>query len=339
VIAGLFEVTAKPLEWFYELTNNYVLAISLVALMVMIITAPLVLKSTKGMLEMQRLQPEMRRLQHQYRGDRQKLNEEMMKLYQEHKVNPLNSCLPLLLQFPVFIIMWQILHGLTTTGPDGGFAPKYISQSSSLYQSLVGKTEMMSFGLDLSKRPSEMIAQGFTEGIVYALLVVALGCLYFVQQRMVAARAQVAPSMSPTQQKIMQYLPVVFAVFLVFYLTGLVIYYMAQAIFRIGLQAYITRRFYHGDHSLGRQAQVAGVQARELAKEHKEAGGGGGIFAQAKRGAPAASGQGEAGPAPVTSKRVTPPKNKPTPTGRTARPSSSGKVTRPGTPRPQPRKK
>ena len=57
--------------------------------------------------------------------------------------------------------------------------------------------------------------------------------------------------MSATQQKIMQYLPVVFAVFLVFYLTGLVIYYMAQAIFRIGLQYYITHRFYKGEHSLG----------------------------------------------------------------------------------------
>jgi YidC/Oxa1 family membrane protein insertase len=337
VIAGLFEVTAKPLEWFYALTHNYIFSIALVALMVMLITAPLVLKSTKGMLEMQRLQPEMRRLQSQYRGDRQRLNEEMMKLYQDHKVNPLNSCLPLLLQFPVFIIMWQILHGLTTTGPDGGFAPKYISQSSALYQSLVGKTEMMSFGLDLSKRPSEMIAQGFSTGIAYALLVIALGCLYFVQQRMVAARAQVAPNMSPAQQKIMQYLPVVFAVFLVFYLTGLVIYYMAQAIFRIGLQAYITRRFYHGDESLGRQAQAAGVKARELAKEDKTSGGGG-IFSQAKRDAQTKR-EADTAAAPVASKRVTPPKNKPTPTGRSGRPSPTGKASRPGPARPQPRKK
>ena len=81
----------------------------------MLITAPLVLKSTKGMLEMQKLQPEMKKLQNQYRGDRQKLNEEMMKLYQEHKVNPLASCFPLLLQMPVFIIMFRVLHGLTTT--------------------------------------------------------------------------------------------------------------------------------------------------------------------------------------------------------------------------------
>jgi len=91
MIAGLFEPPAALLAWFYSFTHNYIIAISMIALVVMIITAPLVLKSTKGMLEMQKLQPEMRKLQQEHRGDRQKLNEEMMKLYQQHKVNPLAS--------------------------------------------------------------------------------------------------------------------------------------------------------------------------------------------------------------------------------------------------------
>jgi YidC/Oxa1 family membrane protein insertase len=113
MIAGLFEPPAALISWFYAITNNYILAISMIALVVMILTAPLVLKSTKGMLEMQKLQPEMRKLQQEHRGDRQKLNEEMMKLYQQHKVNPMASCFPLLLQMPVFIIMYRVLHGLT----------------------------------------------------------------------------------------------------------------------------------------------------------------------------------------------------------------------------------
>jgi YidC/Oxa1 family membrane protein insertase len=102
---------------------------------------------------------------------------------------------------------------------------------------------------------------------------------------MVAARASVSPTMSPMQQKLMQYLPVVFAVFLVFYLTGLVIYYMAQAIFRIGLQWDTTRRFYKGDESLGRQAMAAGEKALEMAKNEP---GGGGLFGQMKKEAAAA---------------------------------------------------
>jgi YidC/Oxa1 family membrane protein insertase len=77
----------------------------------------------------------------------------------------------------------------------------------------------------------------------------------------------------------MQYLPVFFAVFQIFFLLGLVIYYIVQSVLRILVQAYITRRFYAGDESLGRQAQAASVKARELSKSD----GGGGLLAQAKR--------------------------------------------------------
>ena len=365
IALGLFEGPAWLLAKFYDLTHNYILAITLIAAVVMAITAPLQIKAQKGMLEMQRLQPQLRKLQQQHRGDRQKLNEEMMKLYQEHKVNPLASCFPLLLQFPVFIIMFRVLHGLTREVTCGAadlsesgkqlcvgiangtkvFDPDYVSSSSALYKSLAGKTEMLSWGLDLAARPIKVIGESAGKGLVYALLVVFLGILYFVQQKMVAARAAVSPTMSPFQQKLMQYLPVVFAVFLVFYLTGLVIYYTAQAIIRIGLQYYITHRFYKGEHSLGQQAMRAGAEARELAKAD---GGGGGMFAQARRdlaaakdqqGKPAGKGApvkggGKPGRPESTqvSKRVTPPKNKPTPTG-TSRPPSSGRAGRPTPPK------
>ena len=336
-----FEQPARLLAWFYSLTHDYIISISIMAFLVMLVTAPLVLKSTKGMLEMQKLQPEMKKLQNLHRGDRQKLNEEMMKLYQEHKVNPLASCLPLLLQMPVFIIMYRVLHGLSDKGADGTFDSKYLDQGSELYKSLDNKKEMLSWGLDLARTPMSVITESFGKGLIYALLVVALGVLYFAQQKMVASRAAVSPSVSPMQQKLMQYLPVVFAVFLVFYLTGLVIYYMAQAVFRIGLNFYITARFYKHEHSLGRVAQRAGEEAREIAKKDNP-GGGGGMFAQAKRDLAAAKAQpAKAGPSSTVSKRVTPPKNKPTPVaGRsTARPQSTGKAARPnGTGRP-PKKK
>jgi YidC/Oxa1 family membrane protein insertase len=335
MIAGLFEPPAALLAWFYSFTHNYIIAISMIALVIMIITAPLVLKSTKGMLEMQKLQPEMRKLQQEHRGDRQKLNEEMMKLYQQHKVNPMASCFPLLLQMPVFIIMYRVLRGLSHGGEASGFSPQYISTSSKLYKDLLGKHEMLAWGLDLAKRPSEVISESFGKGLIYALIVVTLGVLYYVQQKMVAARAQVAPNMSETQAKLMQYLPVVFAVFLVFYLTGLVIYYMAQAIFRIGLQYYITHRFYKGEQSLGRQAQAAGERAREIAK--KDGSGGGGLFAQAKRQLGEAKQPAKASDAkpPTVSKRVTPPKNRPTSSKTSTRPASTGKSVRPNSARPK----
>ena len=140
---------------------------------------------------------------------------------------------------------------------------------------------MKSFGIDLAISPAEALSESLATGLIYAFLVVILAGLYFLQQRMVAARAAVSPTMSPAQQKLMQYLPVAFAVFQIFFLTGLVVYYAAQAVLRIGQQAYITRRFYGHEEALGRQAQRAGEQARELAKQ--DGGGGGGLFAQAKR--------------------------------------------------------
>jgi len=380
----MFEIPAALLSWFYGLTNSYTIAIAMIAAVVMAITTPLTLKSTKGMLEMQKLAPEMRKLQNEYRNDRTKLNEEMMKLYQEHKVNPMASCLPLLAQAPVFYIMFRVLRGLAyrPTGaarpvsdaiwgafnrPDEvlepGFVPRYLAIDSALYESVFGEQSIMSLGLDLSKSAAEAVADGFGSGIWYVVLVVVLGALYFAQQRMVAARASISPTMSVGQQKLMQYLPVFFAIFQIFFLAALVVYYVFQTIFRILQQAYITRTFYGHDESLGRQAQRAGDAAREEAKKNPD--GGGGFFAQAKRdlAGPAADTKGGANAkssnakkppakptakdataaksaAAPTSKRVTPPKNRPTPSsGAKGRPTPTRQEAQANKAKPKPSSK
>ncbi|MGA0804026.1 MAG: YidC/Oxa1 family membrane protein insertase, partial [Ilumatobacteraceae bacterium] len=144
----IFDAVGWLIAWIYSWSNDYSISIGMMAVVVMLVITPLTLKSTRGMLEMQRLQPELRRLQIEHKGDRQGLNEAMMKLYQEHKVNPLASCLPLLAQMPVFILMFRLLTGLTyRPSPDVGFAPKHLAESSELYQSLVGRDEMRSIGL------------------------------------------------------------------------------------------------------------------------------------------------------------------------------------------------
>ena len=306
-----FEPPAGLISLFYSLTHNYSLAIGLVAVVVMLLITPLTLKSTKGMLEMQKLQPEMRRLQAEFKGDRQKLNEAMMKLYQQHKVNPMASCLPIAAQMPVFIIMFQALKGLIyrPEGEGTGFDPKFLNHTSELYKSLVGKKEMVSFGLDLSQTPIDAVNQSFGKGMIYVGLVALLAGLYFVQQKMVASRT-VSPTMSAGQAKLMQYLPVLFAVFQLFLPTGLIVYYMVQAIIRIIQQFYITKRFYGHDLSLGRQAQAASAQAREMNQKDKKD--------NKKEIKPAAKPD-----APFESKRVTPPKGKSPGTSR--RPQAPGK--------------
>jgi len=358
----MFEIPAALLSWFYGLTNGYTTAIALIAVVVMAITTPLTLKSTKGMLEMQRLAPEMRKLQNEYRNDRAKLNEEMMKLYQEHKVNPMASCLPIVAQMPVFLIMFRVLRGLTYSprgsakpvaqavwgafdnaeqAADPGFIPRYLSVDSDLYLSLFGEHSMPSLGLDLSLSAAEAVGESFGTGLPYVLLVVFLGGLYFLQQRMVAARAAVSPTMSASQQKLMQYLPVFFAIFQIFFLSALVVYYIFQTLLRIVQQLYITKAFYGHDEALGRQAQRAGAAAREEAGKNGESGG---FLAQARREMGGGKGDSKAEPKSrkeksgddkngsdsprreITSKRVTPPKNRPTPSsGAKGRPTPSRK--------------
>ena len=308
----MFEAAAWVIAFFYGLVPDYSFALAMVAVVVMLLITPLTLKSTKGMLEMQRLQPEMKKMQQQFKGDRQKLNEAMMKLYQEHKVNPLASCLPLLAQMPVFIIMFRAISGLTSRKDGGVFEPKYLDKSSDVYQSLVGKNEMLSFGVDLAKTPLRAMQDDFVSGLVYALLVLLLAGLYLVQQRMISSRT-VSPTMSANQAKLMQYMPVAFAVFQIWLPTALVIYYMMQAVIRIAQQQYITQRFYKKDDSLGRQAQAASAVAREMKdlpkpdkKDKKE------------------KGESTNNDTKFVSKRVTPPKNNSLPAS-SRRPKPPGK--------------
>ena len=164
----------------------------------------------------------------------------MMALYQEHKVNPMASCLPLLAQMPVFIILFRVLHGLTfrptadTTAPVAhgmyaaigmpnhvlGFLPRYISHDSSLFHDLNGQTQMMSFGLDLAQAPGRGARRrSFATGLVYVLLVApARHPLLRPAANGGRPRHGQPARCRPSQQKLMQYLPVAFAIFQVFFL-------------------------------------------------------------------------------------------------------------------------
>jgi YidC/Oxa1 family membrane protein insertase len=100
----------RPLQWLYGVFHNYGLAIVVITVVVKLLFYPLTVKSFRSMQAMQRLQPHMKRLQEMYKNDRQKLNEEMMRLYREQKVNPMGGCLPMLVQIPVFIALYQVLY-------------------------------------------------------------------------------------------------------------------------------------------------------------------------------------------------------------------------------------
>ena len=111
----MFDAFARLISFFYDVWPSFAFAICGLTVAVRLVLFPLTAKQARSMQAMQRVQPELKRLQQKYKNDRQKLNEEMMKFYREHKINPLASCLPLLLQLPLFLVLYRVINGLTHT--------------------------------------------------------------------------------------------------------------------------------------------------------------------------------------------------------------------------------
>ncbi len=264
---GLFEVIAKTLSVFYDLVPNYAVSIAMLTLVVMIVTTPFTLKGTRSMIQMQRLQPEMRKLQLKYKDDRQKLNEELMAFYKENNLNPLGGCLPLLLQAPIFIILYQVVQGLTKTDDAGNFVPKYLDEGSKLFRDLHGDDRMMAFGVDLAESASKALQEGFTHGLPHVLLVAIVAVSSYYQQKQIQGRNPNA-EMPPQQKMLMRIMPAMFVVFAFVAPSAIVVYFVTSNLYRIGMQAYITRSLYHGEDSLGAQAQKAALESKRLREEH-----------------------------------------------------------------------
>lgn len=264
---GLFEIIATVLSGFYDLIPNYAVAIALLTLVVMVVTTPFTLKGTRSMIQMQRLQPEMRRLQLKYKDDRQKLNEELMAFYKENQLNPLGGCLPLLLQAPIFMLLFQVIQGLTRTGPDGTFRPKHLDPTDALFQALEGSKEMLAFGVDLSESASKALSSGFVHGLPHVIMVAIVAVSSYYQQKQIQGRNPDA-EVPPQQKMLMRLMPAMFVFFAFVSPAALVVYFVTSNLYRIGMQHYITRTLYHGEDSLGAQAQKASLEAKKLKDEH-----------------------------------------------------------------------
>jgi len=174
----LLALMGKGLSFFYDLIPSYGLAIILLTVAVRLVMLPLTIKQTRSMQEMQKLQPEVKRLQAKYKGgDRQKMNEEMMKLYKEHKVNPLGGCLPLLLQLPIFLALYRVFAGcgahLLPKGkacPTAMVGTKYLPGGSALTKAInAGKAGFLGMNLGLAPMAALRAAGSFPGSIVHVL--------------------------------------------------------------------------------------------------------------------------------------------------------------------------
>ena len=265
----MFEFIAQILDFFYGLVPNFAIAIMLMTLLVMLITTPLTLKGTRSMIKMQLLQPELKKIQEKHKGgDRNEMNQELMAFYQENELNPLGGCFPLLVQAPVFLVLFRLIQGLTRRGTDGTFDPNYLDGSSELYRALDDKTEMISFGLDLSESTTDALGQSIIHGLPYLILILVMIGAQYLQQKQVSARGSSAAAM-PQQQMLLKVMPAFFGVISIGFPAALVVYWVTSSIYRIGLQGYITKSLYGSEDSPGAQARRAADEARALKDKEK----------------------------------------------------------------------
>ncbi len=272
----IFDSIAGLVAWFYSIWPSYGMSVAFLTLAVMVFVTPLTLKSTKSMLQMQRLQPELKAIQARYKDDRQKMNEELMKFYQENGINPLGGCLPMIIQMPVFLVLFRVVRGLTRRATDVGqqfgwtaghgngastiasservFDPDNVSLTSKLYENLHTHTEMVSWGIDLSRSAQDVMRESIVSALPYFVLIAIVLVSSIYQQRQIQGR-NTGSQVNSQQQMIMKIMPFMLPVFSFTMPAALVVYFVISNVYRIGQQGYITHSLYSGEESLG--AQIA----------------------------------------------------------------------------------
>jgi len=207
-IANVLQPLIDACQWILEFWHDLIggswgWSIILMTFTVRLVILPLTFKGVKSMQRLQTLQPEIKKIQARYKDDKQRMNQEVMAFYQREKVNPLGSCLPLLLQIPFFISLFYLLRSPTFKADIAGNP---------------------GFG------PIDNLAEKVTDPVLLGVLIV----LYVGTQ--LAASAVTAISADPTQRRIMFALPFVFVIFIVNFQAGLIVYWITTNVWTIGQQ-------------------------------------------------------------------------------------------------------
>jgi YidC/Oxa1 family membrane protein insertase len=215
---GYFGFISTPLlqvlHFFHGFTGSYGLDIILLTVIIKLLLAPLTHKSYKSMKAMQKLQPQMEKLRERYGTDKEKLNKEIMDMYRRHGVNPLGGCLPMVLQFPVFIGLYNALS-----------TPIELRHAPFLWIHDLSRPDWEALPMELA---------GWQVGI--PILTLLMGASMFVQQWMTPAAGD------PNQRRLMLMMPVIFTFMFVSFPAGLTVYWLVNNILSIAQQYWINRQ-------------------------------------------------------------------------------------------------
>ena len=219
---GWFDFIAKPCLWLmnflYSFIPNYGVAIIILTIMMKLLLWPLGVKSYKSMSEMKKLQPIMTEIREKYKGDKKRMNEEIMGLYKTYKINPMGGCLPMIGQIPVFFALYRMLYEAIELrhAPFFGWIND-LSAPDRLFH--------FDFSIPFMEPPYGV-----------PVLTLVMGATMFLQQKMTPAPGD------PSQAKMMMLMPIFFTFIFINFSSGLVLYWLVNNVLSISQQYYITKK-------------------------------------------------------------------------------------------------
>jgi YidC/Oxa1 family membrane protein insertase len=294
---ALLDAIGWLLAWLYDLTGNFGFAIIILTIVFRIVLLPLGIKQIKSMQAMQALQPKIKEIQKKYKGNKQKVQEQTMKLYQEYGVNPLGGCLPLLLQFPILIAMYAVIRAPVPLPADPEnpgvveYSNNHLPEDSQLFTDVTqpnhagmyfltmnlqcspgqaGKTVPV---LNTERKPTGLTldcGDSIPDRIPYyvMLLLMIAGTFYSSRQTQKATPSSAQTSQTQIITKVM---PLMFGVFGFGFPSGLVLYWTVSNLFQIGQQAVMLRLGHIGPEAMDRR--LIEVKAKASSKSDKPRGG------------------------------------------------------------------
>jgi YidC/Oxa1 family membrane protein insertase len=236
--AGLGAIFGPSSGWAWALTIVFLVVIMRLLLL------PLFIKQMHATRKMTALAPQVAELRKKYKNDRQKLNEETMKLYRENGANPLAGCLPVVAQLPVFFALFNVLRAISLDEPKYGLTPAVVH--SAQHAHIFGVTVADRF-LSTLFPPTLYPLIGPSQRVVIILTVIVSAATTFLTVRQGMKRGM-TPQVDPnnpmaSSQKIMQYIVPVFALSGLYWQYGLVLYWVMTNLWTLGQQHVLFKRF------------------------------------------------------------------------------------------------
>ncbi|GLW12496.1 hypothetical protein Misp01_76240 [Microtetraspora sp. NBRC 13810] len=246
----LYTAVAHVIIWIHE-GYSYVLprdsgltwALTIITLTVLmrLLIFPLFLKQMRSSRKMQELAPKIQELRKRYKNDKQRMNQEVMKVYQEGGANPLGGCLPIVAQFPIFISMFTVLNAMAHGQPRFGMTQEFVNsaRAAHIFGAPIPATFWTS-AADIEKLGAEPVMTK----IILALFVAVSSLTTFltVRQSVTRSIAQMPDNPMAQQQKILMYISPLFAFFSLNFPLGLILYWVTTNLWTLGQQHWFYSR-------------------------------------------------------------------------------------------------